>query len=59
VRDLTTATNVLLIGGGILVAGGVTMIVMGSTGGQSKEPRMALSTGAAGALTGLTLRGRW
>lgn len=59
VRDLTTATNVLFVGGGILVAGGVTMVVLGSAGGHDKEPRLALSSGAPGALTGLTLRGRW
>jgi hypothetical protein len=54
---LTTATNVLMFGGGALLAGGVTMIVVGS--GSKHEPRTALLAGGPNATPGLTFRGNW
>jgi hypothetical protein len=59
VRDLTTATNVLFISGGVLLAGGVTMIVLGRTSSSDDGPHTALLAGAPGAPAGLTLNGSW
>ena len=56
--DLTTASNVLLWGGGALLAGGATMIIIGSQG-SGKEPQTALVAGSPRAPAGLTLQGRW
>jgi hypothetical protein len=58
IRDLTTASNVLMWGGGALLAGGATMIVIASQG-SGKEPQTALLAGAPRATAGLTLQGRW
>jgi hypothetical protein len=57
IRSLMTAANVLMVSGGVLLAGGVTMIVLG--GRSDRGPRTALLAGAPGAYTGLTLRRIW
>ena len=60
VRDLTTATNVLMWGGGALLAGGVTMIVLaGQSSRSANEAGTALLAGAPHATAGLTLRTHW
>jgi hypothetical protein len=56
IRDLTTASNVLLFGGGALLAGGITMIVLGNG---SNGSQTALVVGAPAADAGLTFRGHW
>jgi hypothetical protein len=58
VRDLTTATNVLMWGGGALLAGGVTMIVLAGQS-SSKGAGTALLAGTPLTATGLTLRTHW
>ena len=58
IRDLTTASNVLLWGGGALLAGGATMLVLASQK-SSKEPAAALLVGAPRATAGLTVQGHW
>jgi hypothetical protein len=58
IRDLTTASNVLLFGGGALLAGGATLIIIGSQG-SGKEPQTALLAGSPRSAAGLTLQGRW
>ena len=58
IRNLMTASNVLLFGGGALLAGGVTLIVIGSTR-SPKETRTAVAAGAPGANAGLTALGHW
>lgn len=57
IRTLTTVTNVLMFGGGALLAGGVTMVVIGS--GSKKEPETALVAGGPGGSPGLTVQGHW
>jgi hypothetical protein len=62
IRDLTTATNVLMWGGGALLAGGVTMIVLAgesSRSGSANAAGTALLLGAPRASAGLTLRAHW
>jgi hypothetical protein len=58
VHTLTAVTNVLMFGGGALLAGGVTMIVIGSRSNGS-EPRTALTFGSPRADFGLSLRGTY
>ncbi len=62
IHDLTAASNVLLWGGGALLAGGVTLIVIDAANGKkaaSREPGTALLLGAPRATAGLTVQGRW
>ena len=56
--DLTTASTALFWTGGALLAGGATMIIIGSQS-SGKEPQTALLVGAPRATAGLTLQGRW
>jgi hypothetical protein len=58
VRTLTTMTNVLMFGGGALIAGGITLIVIGSSSG-SDEPKTAISFGAPRANLGFSIRGTY
>lgn len=58
ISDLTTASNVLLWGGGALLAGGATMIFISSRK-SSDGPGTALLVGAPRATAGLTFQGRW
>jgi hypothetical protein len=58
ITDLTTASTALFFTGGALLAGGATMIIIGSQG-PGKEPQTALVVGAPRATAGLTLQGRW
>lgn len=58
VHTLTAATNILMFGGGALLAGGVTMIVIGS-GSNGSEPRTALTFGSPRADFGLSIRGTY
>jgi hypothetical protein len=58
INDLMTASNVLLFGGGALLAGGATMIFIASQ--KSPEgPGTSLLVGAPRATAGLTVQGRW
>jgi hypothetical protein len=58
INDLTTASNVLLFGGGALLAGGATMIFIASRK-SSEGPGTSLLVGAPRATAGLTVQGRW
>jgi hypothetical protein len=53
--NLTTAASVLMIGGGTLIAGGVTLIVLDKTSGSPGNATIA--AGSPGALGGITFRG--
>lgn len=55
IRDLTTTTNILMFGGGALVAGGVTMILLGAS--ESRAPKV--SPTAAKGSAGLVFSGQW
>jgi hypothetical protein len=57
IRTLTTASNVLMFGGGALLAGGVTMVILGS--GSKKEPETALLAGGPAGTPGVTVQGHW
>ncbi len=57
VQTLTTATNVLMISGAVVLAGGVTLIVVG--GHDKTEPHTAVLAGAPLANAGLTLLQEW
>lgn len=57
VQGLTTATNVLMISGAVVLAGGVTLIVVG--GHDKTEPHTAVLAGAPLANAGLTLLQEW
>jgi hypothetical protein len=58
VETLTTMTNVLMFGGGALIAGGVTLIVIGSSS-KGDEPKTALTFGSPRADFGLSIRGTY
>lgn len=58
VRTLTAVTNVLMFGGGALIAGGVTLIVIGANSNGS-EPKTALTLGSPRADFGLSIRGSY
>lgn len=58
VHSLVTATNILMFGGGALLAGGVTLIVLGATSGHD-QPKTALAFGAPNAGVGLSIRGAY
>lgn len=58
IEGLTTAANVLFFGGGVLLAGGVTLIVLDKTS-KSSGDGAAVVAGSHGALGGLTFRGRF
>jgi hypothetical protein len=58
IYTLTAATNVLMFGGGALLAGGITLVVIGSSSG-SNEPRAALSLGAPRSELGFSIRGTY
>jgi hypothetical protein len=47
----------LLFGGGALLAGGVTMVIVGS--GSRREPQTALLAGGPAGTPGLTIQGHW
>ncbi len=59
IRHLTTASNILLFGGGTLIAGGVTLLVIGTTQTPKGQPAAALLAGAPSADGGLTFVGHW
>lgn len=62
VKTLTTASNILLFGGGALLVGGVTMIVIGATSKSSADTGTrgtALLAGGPGGTPGLSLLGHW
>jgi hypothetical protein len=57
VQTLTAATNVLMISGAVVLAGGVTLLVVG--GHDKTEPHTAVLAGAPLANAGLTLLQEW
>lgn len=58
VRTLTAVTNVLMFGGGALLAGGITLVVIGSSAA-GNEPKTALTFGAPRADLGFSIRGSY
>jgi hypothetical protein len=58
VHTLTAATNVLMFGGAALIAGGVTLIVIGASS-NGTEPKTALTFGSPRADFGLSIRGTY
>jgi hypothetical protein len=58
VHTLTAVTNVLMFGGGALLTGGVTMIVIGSSS-KGNEPKTAVTFGSPRADFGLSIRGTY
>jgi hypothetical protein len=57
IQGFTTAANVLMFGGGALLAGGVTLIVLDKTSHSGSET--AVLVGAPGSLGGLSVRGHF
>lgn len=58
IHTLTTLTNVFMFGGGALVAGGITLIVIGSTS-KGTDAHAAIGVGAPFADFGVTVRGAY
>lgn len=59
IRDLTTTTNILMFSGGALVAGGVTMILLGTSKSHPSNTIAKVSPTAAPGGAGLVLSGQW
>jgi hypothetical protein len=58
VHTLTAVTNVLMFGGGALLAGGITLLVIGSSSNDN-EPKTAVTLGSPRADFGLSIRGTY